>query len=83
MVTESSHKRKRTSSDSCEHWKQEHIGVGPEKNLSCPHSRPRDQRRVGGHPREMRWTVTPSKGKDSDITDSRKTFIILIFLHAL
>ena len=34
---------------------------------------------VGGHSREARWTVTPSKGKDSDSSDSRKTFIILTF----
>ena len=34
---------------------------------------------VGGHPREVRWTVTPNEGKDSDSSDSRKTFIILIF----
>ena len=26
----------------------------------------RDQHSVGGHPREVRWTVTPSEGKDSD-----------------
>ena len=47
--------------------------------LSCPHSRSRDQHGFGGHPREVRWTVTPSDGKDSDSSDSRKTFIILIF----
>jgi len=46
---------------------------------SCPHNRSRDQHRVGGHPREARWTVTPGKGKDSDSSDSRKTFIILMF----
>ena len=34
---------------------------------------------VGGHPREVRWTVTPSEGKDSDSSDSGKIFIILIF----
>ena len=28
--TESAHKRKHTSSDSCEHWRQEHTGVEPE-----------------------------------------------------
>ena len=28
--TESSHKRKHTSSDSHEHWRQEHIGVDPD-----------------------------------------------------
>ena len=27
----------------------------------------------------MRWTVTPSEGKYSDSSDSRKTFIILMF----
>ena len=47
--------------------------------MSCPHSRSRDQHSVGGHPREVRWTVTPSEGKDSDSSDSRKTFIILMF----
>ena len=26
----------------------------------------------------MRWTVTPSEGKDCDSSDSRKTFIILM-----
>ena len=34
---------------------------------------------VGGHPREVRWTVTPSEGKDSDSSDSRKTFINFMF----
>ena len=29
---------------------------------------------------EVRWTVTPSEGKDSDASDSRKTFIILYFI---
>ena len=47
--------------------------------MSCPHSRFRDQESVGGHPREVRWTVTPSEGEDSDSSDSRKTFIILVF----
>ena len=28
--TESSHRRKRTSSDSCGHWRQEHRGLGPD-----------------------------------------------------
>ena len=45
--------------------------VGPDEDLSCPHSRSRDQHSVGGHPREVRWTATPSKGKDSDFSDSR------------
>ena len=49
----------------------------------CPHSRSRDRHRVGGHPREVSWTVTPSEGKDSDSTDSRKTFFILMFWLAL
>ena len=31
----------------------------------------------------MRWAVITSEGKDSDGRDSRKTFIILIFLLAL
>jgi len=34
---------------------------------------------VAGHPKEVRRSVTPSKGKDSDGSDSRKTFIILMF----
>ena len=34
---------------------------------------------LGGHPREVRWTVTQREGKDPDSSDSRKTFIILIF----
>ena len=33
-------------------------------DLSCAHSRFRDQHSVG-HPREARRTVTPSEGKDS------------------
>ena len=37
-------------------WRQEHTGVEPDYNLSCPHSRSRDQHSVGGHPREVRWT---------------------------
>jgi len=63
----------------CGHWRQEHRGAGPDQNVSCPHSRSRDQHSVGGHPREVRWTVTASKAKDSNSSDSRKTFIILIF----
>jgi len=43
----------------------------------------RDQYSVGGHPREVRWTVTPSEGRDSDSTNSRKTVIILMFLLVL
>ena len=77
--TESAHKRKHTSSDSCRHWRQEYTGVGPDQNLSCPHSRSRDKHSVGGHPGEVRWTVTPSEGKDSDSSNSRKIFIILMF----
>ena len=77
--TESSHKRKRTSSESCGRWRQEHTGVGPDWNLSCPHSRSKDQHSVGGHPREGRWTVAPSEGKDPDSSDSRKTYIIFMF----
>ena len=79
LTRESSHKRKHTSSDTCGHWRQEHTGIRPDSNLSCPHGRSRDQHIVGGHLREVRWTVTPSKGKDSDSSDSRKTFIILMF----
>ena len=44
-----------------------------------PNDRSRDQPRTGEHPREVRWTVTPCKGKDSVSSDSRKTFIILMF----
>jgi len=44
-----------------------------------PHSRPRDHHSVGGHPREVRLTVTPSEGENSDSSDSRKAFIILMF----
>ena len=32
----------------------------------------RDQHSVGGHPRQVRWTVTPREAKDSDSSDSRK-----------
>ena len=78
-IIESTRKRKCTSSDSCGHWRQEHIGAGPDQNLSCPHSRSRDEHSVGGHPRQVRWTVTPIEGKDSDSSNSRKTFIILMF----
>ena len=31
----------------------------------------------------MRWTATPSEGKDSNSSDSRKTFIILMFRRVL
>ena len=55
--------------------RQEHTGVGPDQSLSCPQSRSRDQHSVGGHPREVRWTVTPSEGKDSDSSDSRLSHI--------
>jgi len=44
-----------------------------------PHSRSRGQHSVGGHPREVRGTETPSEGKDADSSDSRKTFITLMF----
>jgi len=47
--------------------------------MSFPCSRSRDKHSVGGHPREVRWTVTPREGKDCDSSDSRKTFIILMF----
>ena len=33
---------------------------------------------LGGHPREVRWTVTQREGKDPDSSDSRKTIIILV-----
>jgi len=39
---------------------------------------PQQVQSVGGHPMEVRWTVTPSEGKDSDSSDS-KIFIILMF----
>ena len=56
--------------------------IGPDQSLSCPHSRPIDHTHVGGHPKEVWWTATPSKGKDTDSRDSRKTFIIhLLFLY--
>ena len=35
-------------------------------SLSSPHSRSRDQPSIEGHPREERWSVTHSKGKDAD-----------------
>ena len=54
---ESSHKRKYTNSDHYGHWRQEQIGAGPDYNLSCSHSRSRDQHSIGAHPRKVRWTV--------------------------
>ena len=78
-ATESAHRRKHASSDGCGLSRQEHTGAGPEYNLSFSHSRSRDQHSVGGHPREVRWAVTPSNGKESDSSDSRKTLIILMF----
>ena len=60
------------------HWRQECIGVGPNQNLSCPHSRSREQHSVGGRSREVRWTVSPRDGKVSDSSDS-KVFIFLMF----
>ena len=42
-------------------------------------TQPRDQHSVGGHPKEVRWTVTPSEGEVSKSSDSRKTFIVLMF----
>ena len=77
-VIESSHRRKCTSSDSCGHWSQEHTGVGPDENLSCPHSRSRDRHSDRVHPREVRRTVAPSEEKDSDSSDSRKTCPICV-----
>ena len=55
-VIESSHKRRRTCSDSCGHWRPEHTGEGPDESLNSPHSRSGDQHSVGGHPREVRRT---------------------------
>ena len=46
----------------------------------------RDQHSAGGHPREVRWTVTPSEGKDSDSSDSTcsvENFGIFISFFAL
>jgi len=57
---------------------QEHRGVGPDQNLSCPHSWSEVSTVLGGHPREVRMAVTSSEGKDSDSSDSRKTVIILM-----
>ena len=37
---------------------------------------PPQQHSVGGRLREVSWTVTPSEGKDSESSDSRKTFIM-------
>ena len=46
-----------------------------------PPHRSRDHHSVGGHPREVRWTVTPSKGKDPDSSDSKtKTTTKNLFL---
>ena len=42
-----------------------------------------DQCSVGGHLREVKYTVSTSEGKDIDSRDSRKTFIILTFCLAL
>ena len=46
---------------------------------AAPHSRSRDQHSVGGPPREGRWAVAPSEGRDSDSSDSRKTSAVLMF----
>ena len=40
----------------------------------------RDQHSVGGHPREVRWTVTPREGKDSDSNDLRKILFLFFDL---
>ena len=71
--------KENTSSDSCGPGRQEHMGVGPDYNLSCSHGRARDQRNVGEHPGEMRWTVIPSEGKDADSSESRKKLLSLCF----
>jgi len=34
---------------------------------------------VGRHPKEVRWIVMPSEGKDSNNNDSRKAFVTLMF----
>ena len=71
--------KENTSSDSCGPGRQEHMGVGPDYNLSCSHGRARDQRNVGEHPGEMRWTVIPSEGKDADSSESKKKLLSLCF----
>ena len=47
--------------------------------MSCPTAGPETSTVVGEYPRKVRWTVTPSKGKDPDSSGSRKAFIILMF----
>ena len=54
-------------------------GVGGGVGTVTHSTQPRDQHSVGGHPKEVRWTVTPSEGEVSKSSDSRKTFIILMF----
>ena len=43
-----------------------------------PHNRSRDQHSVGGHPREVRWTVTPSEGKDSLTAVTQEKHLLLL-----
>ena len=45
--------------------------------LSCLHSRSRDQHSVGGHPREVRWTVTPSEGRTLTEVTQEKCLLFL------
>ena len=78
-ATESSLKREHTSADSCGHRRQEHTGVGPDGNLSGPHSRSRDQHSVGGHPREGRWTVTPGRERTLTAETQEKHLLFLCF----
>ena len=62
-------------SDQCKNTEK----VGPDSNLSCPHSRSRDQQSVGGHGREVRWAVSPREGKDPDSSDKKKHSLLLSF----
>ena len=59
---------------------KKHKGIGPDENLSCPHSRSRDQHSAGWHPREGRWTVTPARERNLTAVTQEKTFIIRMFV---
>ena len=78
-VTESPHNRKHTSSDSCGHWRQEHTGVGPDENLSCPHSRSRDQHSVGGHLWRWGGLWLPAREKTLKAVTQEKHLLFLCF----
>ena len=64
-------------------WPPATQAAAPPPHLALTEANPsppgQPQRSVRGHPREVRWTVTPSEGKDYDSSDSRKTSIILMF----